>query len=259
VAELARRLAVNQETAGSRPAAGAYGPLADRKGGGPLILIDPGSTPGRLSWHFGDYWAGGSTGKARGSYPRLMQVRFLSGSLRGDVVQRENAAFAPPGCGFDPRRLHLWLSTGFDSLYGTSAGLKSRRLRFDSSSDHLRRHGDGRRLRGGRSLTGQSAWSWPGSVPVRARSVSLWRVPILHTGVCSSGERAAPYEGVRGGSIPPGPAGEPLAGFPHRTMAPSWRKTKGCTPMGRETTLRPWKVRVRVPPSLLRLQCPQWT
>ena len=176
MAELARQLAVNQKIAGSRPAAGAFGPLADRKGAGPLILIDPGSTPGRLSWDFRNYWAGGSIGKARGSYPRHMQVRFLSGSLRGDVVQRENAAFAPPGCGFDPRRLHSWLSSGFDSLCGTSAGLKSRRLRFDSSSDHLRRHHDGRQLHGGRSLTGQSARLWPGSVPVRARSVSLWRV-----------------------------------------------------------------------------------
>jgi hypothetical protein len=27
---------------------------------------------------------------------------------------------------------------------------------------------------------------------------------------------------------------------------------KGRTPMGRETTLRPWKVRVRIPPSLLK-------
>ncbi len=175
-----------------------------------------GRWPGRLSWDFGNYWAGGSIGKARGSYPRHMQVRFLSGSLRGDVVQRENAAFAPPGCGFDPRRLHSWLSIGFDSLCGTSAGLKGRRLRFDSSSDHLRWHHDGRQLHGGRSLTGQSARLWPGSVPVRARSVSLGRVLVLvrHLGSVAQGIRAAPYEGVRGGSIPPGPAGESRARSP---------------------------------------------
>jgi hypothetical protein len=116
-------------------------------------------------------------------------------------------------------------SSWFGSLCGTSAGVKSRRSRFDSSPNHRvgspakgkvqyrplesQTRADWLRAeRGGCSLTGQSARLWPGYVPVRARPVSLGSGSLRShcPGSVAQGNRATPYEGVRGGSIPPGPA-----------------------------------------------------